>query len=98
MLLISSKGSVLSKIYWSVGVSRMTYGLEVKPVHDNEMVVLEKAHRKFAKVIQGLPENTTNCAPVATLGWLCMSSFIAMKKIIFLWHLIFLPECNIYRR
>ena len=90
--------TILSKIYWSVGVSKMAYGLEVKPMHENEINVLEKAHRKFAKIIQGLPDNTANCTPVATLGWLCMSSYIAMRKIIFLWHLIFLPETNIYRR
>ena len=76
----------------------MTYGLEVKPIQEAEIAVLEKAHRKFAKLIQGLPENTPNCTPVATLGWLCMMSFIAMKKINFLWHLIFLPEVSIYRR
>ena len=90
--------SILSKLYWAIGVSRMTYGLEVKPVSDSEINILEKAHRKFAKLIQSLPENTPNPMPLATIGWLSMNSYIAMKKIMFLWQILYLTSTNIYRQ
>ena len=36
---------ILSKIYWAISIPKMTYGLEVKPVTDMQIDVMEKAHR-----------------------------------------------------
>ena len=75
---------VLSQIYWSVGVTRMLYGLDVKPVSDAGLQELESAHREHAKIIQGLPNNVPNPAPLATLGWMSISSYVAIMKLRFL--------------
>ena len=52
----------------------------------------------FAKTIQGLSNNVPNAAPLATLGWVTISSLIAMQKLIFLWQILALPSDNIYKR
>lgn len=90
--------NVLSKLYWSIVIPRMMYGLEVTPVEDNRIVELENNHRKLAKVAQHLPINTPTPAPLATLGWISIESFLDMRKILFLWNILKLPVSNIYRR
>ena len=70
--------AVLSKIYWSVAVPKMVYGLDVTPVNDACMAELESAHRQHAKVAQGIPDNIPRPAPLAILGWLTMQAYIAM--------------------
>jgi len=90
--------TVLSKIYWSVSVSKMVYGLDVKPVSDAGLEELEKAHRNHAKLIQGLPQNVPNPAPLATLGWMSMTSYIAIMKLCFLLKILCFPDGMIYKR
>ena len=90
--------SVLSQIYWSVGVTRMLYGLDVKPVSDAGLQELESAHREHATIIQGLPNNVPNPAPLATLGWMSISSYVAIMKLRFLWKMLCLPCDVIYKR
>ena len=90
--------SILSKLYWSVMVPRFTYGLEVCNLTESYIHELEAAHRQNAKLIQGLPVGTPNPAPLATLGWLSMATFIALKKILFIWKIVCLPKENIYRQ
>ena len=89
---------ILSKIYWAIGIKKMLYGCEIKPFRANHIDLLDAAHRKFAKLVQGIPDNTSNCTVLATLGWVRVQSYIAMRKIIFLWTLLYLPTHNIYRR
>jgi len=90
--------TILSHLYWSVGVPKMVYGLEVTPISKKHVEEIDAAHRKFAKIVQGLPTHTPLPAPLATIGWMSMKAYIAMRKIIFLWHLLCLPIMNIYRR
>lgn len=89
---------VMSKIYWSTVIPRITYGLEVTPVSDKGIQVMEKGHRNNAIVIQGLPQTTHTPAPLATLGWLSMTAYIALRKILFLWQILCLPDGNIFKR
>ena len=90
--------TILSKIYWTIAVPRMEYGLEVTPITDKSVEELEASHRKMCKVIQGLPGNTPLPAPLASLGWMSMKSHIAMRKILFLIQLLSLPDNNVYKR
>ena len=59
----------------------MLYGLEIVPIKEKHISELERAHRKFAKIIQGLSNNVPNAAPLATLGWVTISSSVAMQEI-----------------
>ena len=47
--------SILSKIYWSVSMPRLTYGLEVKTAYETALYDLERAHRQNAKLVQIYP-------------------------------------------
>ena len=89
---------IMSKLYWSVAVPKFTYGLELCVLNDNCINTLEEAHRKFSKIIQMLPISSPNPSHIALLGWLSMSSYISMKKVLFMWRILSLPCDNIYRR
>ena len=90
--------SILAKVYWTISVPQITYGLEIVPLSNSLMDKLETAHIKAAKIIQGLPPQTSNIVPLATLGWCSFESFINIRKLSFLWHILVLPMSNIYKR
>ena len=41
--------------------------------------------------------NTPNPAPLATIGWLTITSQIDIMKMVFMWRILCLPINNIYR-
>ena len=88
---------VLSKLYWTVAIPRMTYGLEVVPVSDTGLAELEHAHRQHAKIVQGLPPNISRPACLATVGWLSMTSYVSLRKVLFLWQILSLSDTNLYK-
>ena len=90
--------AVLSKLYWCISVTRMVYGIEVKPINDTMLREFEDAHRQHAKIIQGLPSNIPSPAPLATLGWVSIKSYVAIVRLCFLWRILCLPNDNIYKR
>ena len=47
--------AVMSKVYWSVSIPRMLYGIEVVPLSDKDINDLEKAHRQNGKIIMNVP-------------------------------------------
>src|SRR6056300_392119 len=49
-------------------------------------------------MVQWLPENTPRAAPLATLGWLNIESYIATRKLMFLFGILSLPVSSIYRK
>ena len=57
----------LSKIYWAIGIPKMTYGLDVCPVTTQSLNDIELAHRHHARIIQEIPNNTPKPAVLATL-------------------------------
>ena len=89
--------SILSKIYWSASMPRLTYGLEVKTVHETALYDLERAHRQIAKIVQNLPQNTVNSSPLATIGWISIESHLAIMKICFLLRILCLQSDKVYR-
>ena len=90
--------AVLNRIYWSVCIPQMLYGIEVVPLSDGDMSDLEKAHRQNSKTIQSLPPSVPNPAVYSTLGWLSMEAYIAQVKIIFLWKIAMCLRDTIYFR
>ena len=90
--------SILSKLYWSVSMPRLTYGLEVKTVHETALYDLERAYRQNAKIVENLPQNTVNPAPLATIGWISIESHLAIMKICFLLRILCLQSDNVYWR
>ena len=89
--------TVLSKIYWSVAIPSMTYGMEVTPINETGIELMERAHREIAKSAQMLPRNVSNPLPLAPIGWLSISTYIDLKKLCFLFKILCMPD-NIYRK
>ena len=85
----------LSKVYWAVGVPKLTYGLDITPITDPCMDKLEKAQRRHAKYIQGLPDNIPRPAPLATLGRMGIMSYIYMLIIMFMIRTLCLTAYNV---
>ena len=90
--------SILSKLYWSMCVPKLVYGFEVTNLDDNNLCLLETAHRINAKNIQNVPLNVATPAPLATMGWLCIKSYIDMQRIMFLIRTCSLPDNNMYKQ
>ena len=88
----------LSKVYWSVGIPKLVYGLDVTPITDECIEILEFAHRQNAKSIQLLPKNVHNPAPLATIGWMSIKGYIAIMKIMFLFRTLCLNFDSVYRK
>ena len=88
---------VLSKIYWAVAIPKVTYGLDITPINGDCMIELEKFHPKSAKVIQCLPDNIPNPAPLSSIGWMSMRGYIAICQIMFLLRTLSLHEDNSYK-
>ena len=72
----------MSKIYWSVAIPKLTYGLDVTHVDDRCMEKLESIHRQNAKLVQSLPSNVHTPAPLATIGWISMFAHIAVNFVL----------------
>ena len=89
---------ILSKLYWTVCVPKMMYGLEVSQVKDSDMNKLEQAHGRMAKHIQGLPKQTANCVCIVPLGWLSIEAYLDKMKLLFLWRLLLLSMKSIYKQ
>ena len=87
--------NVLSKLYWSVVIPKMTYGMEIVPITEAGMSELEKVHRNNDRVIQNLPVSTPMPSTLAIVGWLSIDEFICMKKLANSMHA---SEQYIYRR
>ena len=95
--MLSVPPKALSKIYWSVAVPKITYGLDVTPITAHDLDELDKNHRMNAKCIQSLPQNTPNAASLACLGWTTLRSYVALLKLNFMFRVLSLPANNIYR-
>ena len=73
---VRTSPNTLSKIYWGVSIPKMLYGLEVTPIDDQCIEMLEDSHRENAIMIQGLPKTTPKPAPTMMMGWQSIESVI----------------------
>ena len=90
--------TVLSTLYKSVCITKITYGVEVMYIDNDDMDKLDKTQCRIAKSIQGLPVCVPNIACCAPLGWLSVESIIDIARLLFLWRIMLLPWTNIYKR
>ena len=74
------------------------YGMEVTPYSRIKIHELETAHRQNARIVQGLPNNISRPAPLVTIGWKTLTSYIDIRKIIFLFSIVSLPVGNLFRK
>ncbi len=89
---------VASKLYWSLCVTKLTYGLEVWPPGEQGLTKFETFHNQVAKTIQGLPDKTSDPMCHAALNWRTMESHYDVLTLMFLWRLMSLPATCIYNQ
>ncbi len=65
---------IASKLYWSISVTSMLYGIEILELSNVDFCKVETAHRQMAGNLQGLPGFTAGPAVLATLGWFSLSA------------------------
>ena len=89
---------ILSKLYWSLCVTKMTYGMVVWPVSVQSISVMERSHIQMAKSIQCLPAQTSDPACLPTLGWRTIESHVDAATLLFLRSLLNLSAHCLYIR
>ena len=77
---------------------KMLYGLDVTPIDESSIEMLENSHRDNARLIQNLPDRTPKPAPVMMMGWQSIKSVIAYMKIMFLIRVLCLSQSSLYRK
>ena len=87
-----------SKLYWSVCIPKLTYGLHLMDLPDEALSDMESFHAKMAKSYQGLPDQVSNVGAVATIGWLSVSRIILISLLLYFMRIIRLPATNIYKK
>ena len=95
---VRTSPNTLSKIYWAVSIPKMLYGLEVTPIDESSIDLLENSHRDNARLIQNLPDRTPKPAPVMMIGWQSIGAVIAYMKIMFLIRVLCLSPGSLYRK
>jgi len=89
--------NILSKLYWSVVIPHVTYGLEIVSLSHKSKTRLESAHANMAKIIQHLPSQAANVVSLAALGWWSIDTYLSYRRLILMWHILLLPMSSIYK-
>ena len=87
-----------SKLYWSVCIPKLTYGLHLMDIPNEATQSLESYHAKFAKVFQGLPDQASNLGAVACMGWMSVEGYINMMLLLYVMRIIRLSTDCIYKK
>ena len=87
-----------AKLYKSLTLTKLTYGLEVLNISPCIMDIMDKFQRESATSFQGLPRCTSTLAAEALIGWLPVEAIIDLNRLLFLSGLLFLPFTNLCRK
>ena len=72
------------RLYTSIALPRMLYGAEIWCLTNTELEMLERAHRKILRTVQGLPIRCPKESIGTLLGCSTISDLITYKKLSFL--------------
>ncbi len=89
---------VANKIYRSICIPKLTYGLDSCVLNDECLEELEKAHRYCSKKVQGLPPQTPIVATLATLGLYTIESMMYYQLMLMLYRWLSLPYDSLYKK
>ena len=95
---VRTSPETMSRVYWTVVVPKVLYGIEATPISDACLEILEKNHRENALLIQNLPSRTPLPAPLSIIGWQKITAFVAYLKIMFLFRILCLDRDSLYRK
>jgi hypothetical protein len=89
---------VANKIYRSICIPKLTYGLDSCVLNDECLEELEKAHRYCSKKMQGLPPQTPIVATLAPLGLYTIESMMHYQLMLMLYRWLSLPYHSLYKK
>ena len=84
-------------IYWQVVIPTVTFGSEVWVNSEKDDEILLAFQRYSGKRIQRFPQRTPNSTSFFGLGWLKITSFIKVKKLLFIRSIVKMKNDNIIR-
>ena len=87
-----------SKLYWTVCVPKLTYGLHLMSLPAEASAALESYHAETAKTFQGLPDRASNDGAIFTMGWPTLSEHIDIIRLTFFMRILLLPIKSVYKR
>ena len=87
---------VASKLYNDVCIPTLCYGSEVLEIIKSSINEMEKFHCQTAKMIQGLPSQSSNTASLVTMGWHSVQVFVDIARLMFVWRILLLPMSSLY--
>ncbi len=91
--------SIASRLYWTISMSTMLYGVEVWDLTNGDIKKLDlKAHVQMARNTQGLPGFVADVAVLAPLGWVSIQGYIDRRRLLFLWSILHLDVFCIYKQ
>jgi len=89
--------AISSKVYYQAIIPKVTYGLEVLPIENADIELLENSHCNSAKIFQQLPIQTAGIGATNTIGWRSIESYMDIMCLMFIWRMLLLPTTCIYK-
>ena len=76
----------------------MTFGAELWYISESDYDALGAFQRHIGRRIQRFPSKSPNCSSFFGLGWLRITTFILVKKLLFALSILRLDHCNIVKQ
>ncbi len=89
---------IVSRLYMSICVPKLTYGAEVWTPSDANMHDMEKFHQQMGRQIQGLSPTASGPTSYSPLGWDSIEALFDMAKLMYLLRLLAQPYSSAFRR
>ena len=84
-------------IFWQVVVPTVTFGSEVWVGNDKDDELLLAFQRYAGRRIQRFPQRAPNSTSYLGLGWLKLTSYIKVKKLLFVRSILKMDPRNVIR-
>ena len=85
-------------IFWSVVLPVLTFGAEIWYLNESDIEDILSFQRFAERRVQRFPHRTPKCSSFYGLGWIRLTTYIYIKKMLFLLSIIRLDENNVIRR
>jgi hypothetical protein len=88
---------VANKLYKDVCMPKLCYGAELMEISKHSLCEMETFHCQSAKLIQGLPTQSSNSGSIFTMGWHSIEATVDIMRLMFLWRVLSMSMSNIYK-
>ena len=85
-------------IFWGIVIQIVTFGSELWYLSDKDYDDLSLFQRQIGRRIQRFPARSPSCTSFYGLGWLRITTYILVKKILFALTILRLDPENIVRK